>query len=99
MKDHQFRPFTLKSLKGALMLLFSLGAGGAGVYFTQEYIEGEVALLTANTDDEALMVSVVVPNRTLIRGEVVTDADLAIRQFPEQYVDAPVEPRLPLAGK
>ena len=88
MKDHQFRPLTLKSLKGALMLLFSLGAGGAGVYFTQEYIEGEVALLTVNTDDEALMVSVVVPNRTLIRGEVVTDADLAIRQFPEQYVDA-----------
>jgi len=51
-------------VKGILMLLFSVGAGGAGVYFSQQYIEGQVAKKTADTTVEDVMVQVVVPSRS-----------------------------------
>ena len=75
-------------VKGILMLLFSLGAGGAGVYVSHQYIEGQVAQKTAVTTVEDVMVEVVVPNRSLPRGEIVLSSDLSMRKIPEQYVDS-----------
>lgn len=75
-------------VKGILMLLFSVGAGGAGVYFSQQYIEGQVAKKTADTTVEDVMVQVVVPSRSIQQGEIVLSSDLVTREIPEQYVDS-----------
>jgi len=75
-------------IKGILMLLFSLGAGGTGFYFSQEYIEGQVAQKTVNTTVEEVMVEVVVPGRPLQQGEIVQSSDLLTRPIPQQYVDS-----------
>ena len=76
-------------IKGALMLLFSLSAGGAGVYLSQQYIEKQLAEKSALLVPElTLMRDVIVPTRNLLRGEVVGNDDLSIREFPADYVDS-----------
>ena len=87
MKDHQGTQKKPRSFKGLVMLLFSLGAGAAGVYFSQEYIEGQVAQHTADNTTEEVLVNVVVPARSMLRGEIVYKEDLVNRAIPEQYVD------------
>ena len=76
-------------IKGTLMLLLSLGTGGAGVYLSQQYIESELAQQSALLVPEVtVMRDVVVPTRDLLRGEIVLSDDLSIREFPADYVDA-----------
>ena len=87
MKDHQGTKQKPRSFKGLFMLLFSLGAGAAGVYFSQEYIEGQVAQHTADNTTEEVLVNVVVPARNMLRGDIVYKEDLVNRAIPEQYVD------------
>lgn len=77
-----------RSLSTILTLLFSIGAGAGGVYFSQEYIAGQVASQTAQSDVEEVMVPVVVVSRSLVRGDTVYQSDLVERQIPEQYVDS-----------
>lgn len=75
-------------VKGILMLVVSLGAGAAGVYFSQQYIEGQIAEKTAVTQVEEVFLDVVVPVRDMLRGEIVFEEDLATRKIPAQYVDS-----------
>lgn len=75
--------------KGILMLLVSVGAGAAGVYQSQQYIENQVARHTVeNTVEEVQKLTVVVPARSLRRGDVIVETDLQTRQIPVQYVDS-----------
>lgn len=89
MKDHHSAvkaggfPF-----KGILMLAFSLGAGAAGVYLSQQYIENQVALKTVTTVVEEPMLEVVVPIRDMQRGDIVYIDDFVRRQIPAEYVDS-----------
>lgn len=74
--------------KGILLLLISVGAGAAGVYYSQQYIDNQVALHTAEKPAEQVrQVSVVVPVRNLSRGDVIHETDLQLRQVPIQFVD------------
>ncbi|MFK7996041.1 MAG: Flp pilus assembly protein CpaB [Granulosicoccus sp.] len=77
-----------RPVKSIVMLLVSLSVGAAGVYYSQQYIKGQVARQTADTVVEEKLVSVVVPARNIQRGEVVFDTDLVVRDIPEQYVDS-----------
>ena len=77
-----------RSFKGVAMLLFSLGAGAAGVYLSQQYIEGQVAARTQVEPEAVAMAKVVVPMRSLKRGEVVRRDDLVNREIPADYVDS-----------
>ena len=78
-----------RSYKGIVVLLFSLGAGAAGVYLSQQYIEGQIAAGTQQEpEEEVATVAVVVPGRSLERGEIVTSEDLLLRQIPATFVDS-----------
>lgn len=77
-----------KSWTNIAMLLFSVGAGTAGAYFSQQYIDGQVALQTAENTVDDIMVEVVVVARDMLRGEILHDSDLVTREIPEQYVDS-----------
>jgi len=74
--------------KNVLMFILSLGLGGVGVYYSKQYIETEIAeyKLSLKTDDA--MVEVVVPARSLVRGEIVAQSDLTLREIPEKYTDS-----------
>ena len=87
MKDHPGTHKSTRSYKGAFLLFISLGAGAAGVYFSQEYIEGQVARHTADKPEKEALKSVIVPARDLLRGDIVYESDLQIREIPEQYLD------------
>ncbi len=76
-------------IKGALMLLFSIGTGAAGVYLSQQYVEKQLAQKSALLVPDVIpMRDVVVPTRNLLRGEMVFSEDLSIREFPADYVDS-----------
>ncbi|MFK8084144.1 MAG: Flp pilus assembly protein CpaB [Granulosicoccus sp.] len=76
-----------RPIKGMVMLLVSVVAGAAGVYYSQQYIENQVAEQTADAVVEETLVPVVVPARDMLRGELVFDTDLVLRDIPVQYVD------------
>jgi len=75
-------------IKGILTLLLSIGAGAGGVYYSQQYIEGQVARQTADNTVEETFVNVVVPVRDMLRGEQVFDTEFVLRDIPSQYVDS-----------
>jgi pilus assembly protein CpaB len=74
--------------KNVVMLFLSLGLGAAGVYYSREYIEDKVNYYRAQLEKTEEMASVVVPKRKLLRGEIVSPQDLALREMPIQYVDS-----------
>jgi len=89
MKDHQtISKLSGLPIKGFLMLALSLGAGGAGVYFSQAYIEGQVLEQSAGAIVDEPMIEVIVPSRAMLRGEIVNSTDLVRRQIPAQYADS-----------
>lgn len=77
-----------KPRKTLLMFLLSLMVGGVGVYFARSYIEGQIAFYKNQLDETEDMVELIVPNRGLQRGEVVTSEMLSIREIPLQYADS-----------
>ncbi|MFK7860455.1 MAG: Flp pilus assembly protein CpaB [Granulosicoccus sp.] len=77
-----------RPVKGIVMFVVSLGAGAAGVYYSQQYIEHQVATQSADNVVEQTLVEVVVPARDMLRGEIVFESELVTRKIPEQYVDS-----------
>ena len=77
-----------RSVKHVVMFVLSIGLGAFGVFFSKQYIEDQINFYKAQLDKTEPMVSVVVPNRKLIRGEIVTSDMLLLRQIPEQYTDS-----------
>jgi len=74
--------------KNVLMFMLSLAIGGAGVMFSKNYIEDQIAYYKGQLDQTEPMVSVVVPARKIIRGEVVNPEMLVTREIPAQYADS-----------
>lgn len=75
-------------VKSVLMLLVSLGLGVAGVFYSRQYIENQVASNQITPEAPEVMVEIVVPNRPMIRGEIVSEMDLSLRDIPQQYADS-----------
>jgi len=76
-----------RSFKHIFMFVLSLAIGAFGVFFSKQYIEDQINVYKAQLDKTEPMVSVVVPNRKLLRGELVTAEVLSLREIPEQYAD------------
>lgn len=76
-----------KPSKNVLMFVLSLGIGGVGVYYSKQYIETEIAQYKRSLETDDAMVEVVVPARSLVRGEIVAQSDLTLREIPEKYTD------------
>ena len=76
-----------KPSKNIIMFVLSLVIGGAGVMFSKQYIEGEIAVYKASLEKTEVMTEVVVPRRKLTRGEILTSADLQVHKLPQQYID------------
>lgn len=77
-----------KPSKNLLMFVLSLGIGGVGVYYSKQYIETEIAEYKQSLKSDDKMVEVVVPARSLVRGEIVAQSDLTLREIPEKYTDS-----------
>ena len=74
--------------KNIVMFLLSLVIGAVGVFYSKHYIEEQIAVYKGELEKTEPMVQVVVPNRTLRRGEIVTQDLLSMRQIPQQYADS-----------
>lgn len=77
-----------KPSKNIVMFMVSLIVGGFGVFYSKQYIEGEIAGYKASLVKTEVMVKVVVPRRELMRGDIVTEADLQLHEIPKQYIDS-----------
>ncbi len=77
-----------RSWKNLTMFTLSLVLGGFGVYMSKSYIEEQVAYYKGQLDKTEPMVKVVVPKRNLKRGEIVSSADLSLREIPKKYADS-----------
>ncbi len=71
-----------------MMFVVSLLVGGVGVFYSKQYIESEIAVYKKSLEKTEKMVEVVVPARSMMRGELVTQSDLTLRKIPEQYADS-----------
>ena len=81
---------TVKTRKTKQLLMFaiSLAMGAAGVFFSRQYIEEQVAYYKGQVEKTEPMVQVVVPNRPMARGEILLSSDLSVREIPEKYADS-----------
>jgi len=71
-----------------LLFVASIGLGGIGVYFANEYIRAEVNGIRAQFETTEPMVDVVVPANNMLRGDTVESAYMSVRKIPAQYVDS-----------
>jgi len=74
--------------KGIVMFVLSLALGIGGVYFSRQYIEDQIAVYRGQLEKTEPMVTVVVPARKLLRGEVIHADLLVTRPIPAQYADS-----------
>ncbi len=90
MIDQMSRGTRVKGRPGKQILMFvlSLALGGGGVYYSKQYIEEQVSYYKGQLDKTEPMVDVVVPNRAMVRGEILLSSDLSVRQIPEKYADS-----------
>jgi len=76
-----------KPSKNIFMFVLSLVLGGVGVFYSKQYIETQVAHYKSQLEKTETMIEVVVPKRSLRRGEIVRQGDLLTRPIPEQFYD------------
>lgn len=76
-----------KRLGRLVLFLSSVGLGGVGVYFANDYIRTEVDGIRKQFEKTEPMVDVVVPATNMLRGDTVVSSSMSVRQIPEQYVD------------
>lgn len=74
--------------KQLLMFALSLVLGGGGVYYSRQYIEEQVSYYKGQLDKTEPMVEIVVPNRAMVRGEILLPDDLSTRDIPVIYADS-----------
>lgn len=74
-------------IKNIVMLAIALVLGGIGVYVANNYITTKVNYYKEQSEVKEVMVEVVVPKRPMLRGELMTSADLAVFKIPKKYVD------------
>lgn len=71
--------------KNIVMLILSLIVGVFGVYLAKGFIENKVNYYKSQLEKTEEMVSVVVPNRNIPRGTIVSISDFSIREIPKKY--------------
>jgi pilus assembly protein CpaB len=71
--------------KNVIMLVISLIVGIGGVYLTKDFIEKKIAYYKGQLEKTEEMVSLVVPNRDMPRGAVVSLEDFVTRDIPVKY--------------
>ena len=76
------------SLKYFFVLVISIALGVLGVYLRKRIIDHEITSFKASMEKTEVMSSVVVPSRNLMKGEIVSASDLAVRELPAEYVDS-----------
>ena len=74
--------------KQIIMFGLSLLLGGAGVFYSKQYIETQIAYYKGQFEKTEPMVSIVVPNKPLLRGHLLTSGDLSVREIPVKYADS-----------
>lgn len=74
--------------KNLVMLLLSLALGGFAVYMAKGFIEDQINYYKSQLEKTEEMVEVVVPKRNILRGEVVSSQDFAVREIPQKYAHA-----------
>ena len=74
--------------KNIVMFFLSLLIGAVGVFYSKQYIEEQVAYYKGQLEKTEPMVKVVVPNRKLVPGDIVSTELFGIREMPEKYADS-----------
>ena len=88
MPDASIKGRVRRPRKNAIMFVLSLALGAIGVFYSKHYIEAQIAHYRGQLDRTEPMVKVVVPNRPLRSGEIVTAASLSMRDIPARYADS-----------
>ncbi len=68
-----------------IMLVVSLLLGAAAVYFSRNFIEEQVSYYKSQLDKTEPMVQVVVPNKGLRQGTIITQSVLSLREMPARF--------------
>ncbi len=76
-----------KPSKNIFMFLLSLVLGAVGVFYSKQYIETQISFYKAQLEKTETLIDVVVPRRSLRRGEILRQDDLVTRPIPEQFYD------------
>jgi pilus assembly protein CpaB len=71
--------------KNVIMLIISLAVGIGGVYLTRDFIEKKINYYRSQLEKTEEMVSLVVPNRNISRGTIVSLRDFVTRDIPAKY--------------
>ncbi|MBT3016701.1 MAG: Flp pilus assembly protein CpaB [Candidatus Thiodiazotropha sp. (ex Clathrolucina costata)] len=71
--------------KNVIMLIISVALGVGGVYLTKDFIEKKVNYYKGQLEKTEEMVALVVPNRNIQRGTIVTLRDFSVRRIPAKY--------------
>lgn len=79
---------SLKLNKNALLLVGALLLGLVAALMSISYVQKRVDAATAALAVDKVVVPVVVPSRDLHVGELLTEADLAVREVPEDLIPA-----------
>ncbi|MCU7907040.1 MAG: Flp pilus assembly protein CpaB [Candidatus Thiodiazotropha sp. (ex Epidulcina cf. delphinae)] len=74
--------------KNVIMLILSLAVGAAGVYLAKDFIEKKVNYYKSQLEKTEEMVALVVPNRDIPQGAIVSVRDFSIREIPKKYAHA-----------
>lgn len=74
--------------RNVIMLILSLAVGAAGVYMAKDFIEKKVNYYKSQLEKTEEMVALVVPNRNIPQGTIVTMRDFSIREIPKKYAHA-----------
>jgi len=73
--------------RNVLMFIASLCLGLFAYHSSGKYIDDQVAYYKGQLESTEEMTEIVVPNRSIRRGEVLMAHDLSVRQIPEKYAD------------
>ncbi|MEW8428874.1 MAG: Flp pilus assembly protein CpaB [gamma proteobacterium symbiont of Ctena orbiculata] len=71
--------------KNVIMLVISLTVGVGGVYLTKDFIEKKINYYRSQLEKTEKMVTLVVPNRNIPRGSIVSLRDFVKRDIPAKY--------------
>lgn len=74
--------------KNVFLFLVAIALGGSGFYYSKQYIEDQVSYYKGQLEKTEPMVEIVVPTRSLKRGEILYSNDLSVRAIPEKYADS-----------
>ncbi|MCU7945771.1 MAG: Flp pilus assembly protein CpaB [Candidatus Thiodiazotropha sp. (ex Cardiolucina cf. quadrata)] len=74
--------------KNVIMLILSLAIGAAGVYLAKDFIEKKVNYYKSQLEKTEEMIALVVPNRNIPQGTIISMQDFSIREIPKKYAHA-----------